>query len=158
MTLSAATRKALHKVDDSGGVLTLLKMDHASLSAPVRIVNDTRNVTTLGDTYLALPFRIVLPSDKAREMPRAQLQIDNVGRELTAELERLPPGAALMATIIIVHRSTPGTIDYQFTAPLSGVRVDMANVSAVMGPDDLMRRPATLLRFDPATAPGIFPD
>ena len=158
MTVSAATRKALHKVDDSGGVLALLKIDHASLSAPVRIVSDTRGITTLGDTYLGLPFRIMLPADKPREMPRAQLQIDNVGRELTAELERLPPGASVMATVIIIHRATPGVIDYQFTAPLSGVKVDMGNVSAVMGPDDLMRRPATLMRFDPATAPGIFPD
>lgn len=158
MTVSSSTRKALQKVSDSAGVLALLKIDHASLSAPVRIVNDTRNITTLGDTYLALPFTVGLPSDRSGEMPRARLQIDNVGRELTEELEGLPPGAALMATIIVVHRSTPGVVDYQFTAPLSGVRVDMATVTAVMGPDDLMRRPATLLRFDPATAPGIFPD
>lgn len=158
MTVSTATRKALQKVDDSGGVQALLKIDHASLSAPVRLVNDTRPLTTLGDTFQALPFRVTLPNDKAREMPRARLQMDNVGRELTAELERLPPGAALMATLVVVHRSTPGVVDYQFKAPLSGVRVDMASVSAVMGPDDLMRRPATLRRFDPSTSPGLFPD
>lgn len=158
MSVSSSTRRALQKVSDNAGVLALLKIDHPSLSAPVRIVSDTRDITTLGDTFLALPFSIGLPSDKAREMPRAKLQMDNVGRELTAELERLPPGAALMATIIIVHRSTPGVIDYQFTAPLSGIRVDMNSVSASMGPDDLMRRPATLLRFDPTTSPGVFPD
>ena len=155
---SAATDRKLHQVDDSGGVLVLLKIDHAALSAPLRLVADTRDITTLGDTYRALPFSITLPNDKAREMPRARLQMDNVGRELTAELERLPPGAALTATLMIVHRSTPGVVDYEFTAPLSGVRVDQTSVSATMGPDDLMRRPATLLRFDPKTAPGLFPD
>jgi len=30
-------------------------------------------------------------------------------------------------------------------------------VTAAMGPDDILRRPATLLRFDPVTAPGLFP-
>lgn len=158
MTVSAATAKKLHQVDDNGGVQVLLKIDHASLSAPVRLVNDTRNLVTLGDTYLALPFSVTLPNDKAREVPRAKLQMENTGRELTGELERLPPGAALTATLMVVHRSTPGVVDYQFTAPLSGVRVDVASVSATMGPDDLMRRPATLLRFDPTSSPALFPD
>ena len=158
MTVSAATAKKLHQVDDNGGVQVLLKIDHAALSAPVRLVNDTRNLVTLGDTYIGLLFSVTLPNDKAREVPRAKLQMDNTGRELTAELERLPPGAALMATLMIVHRSTPGVVDYQFMAPLSGLRVDQSAVSATMGPDDLMRRPATLLRFDPVTAPALFPD
>lgn len=158
MTLSTATARKLHQVDDAGGVLALLKIDHAALSAPVRIVNDTRELVTLGDTYMALPFRLTLPNDMAKELPRARLQIDNVGRELTAELERLPPGAALQATLLLVHRATPGVVDYEFTAPLSGVRADMGTVTATMGPDDPMRQSAVRLRFDPATAPGIFPD
>nr|WP_315242107.1 DUF1833 family protein [uncultured Albidiferax sp.] len=158
MTTSTATTRNLHAVDDPQGVLMLLQLDHPALSAPVRLVNDTRNLVTLGETYLGLPFAITLPNDKAREVPRAKLQMDNVGRELTAELERLPPGAALMATILMVHRSTPGVVDYSFTAPLSGVRVDMHTLSASMGPDDLLRRPAVLLRFDPVSAPPLFPD
>lgn len=158
MSLSATAIRKLHAVDDAGGFLVLLKIDHDALSAPVRMVNDTRNITTLGDTYLALPFAITLPNDKPNEIPRAKLQMDNTGRELTAELERLPPGAALTATVMVVHRSTPSVVEYEFTAPLSGVRVDVATVSATMGPDDLMRRPATLLRYDPISAPGLFPE
>lgn len=158
MTVSASTAKKLHQVDDSGGILALLKIDHASLSAPVRLVNDSRDLTTLGDTYIGIPFSVTLPNDKASEVPRAKLQMDNTGRELTAELERLTPGAALSATLLIVHRSTPGVIDYQFTAPLSGLRVDQSNVTGSMSPGDLLRRPAVLLRADPATAPGLFPD
>ncbi|WP_367846444.1 DUF1833 family protein [Rhodoferax sp. WC2427] len=158
MTTSAATTRNLHAVDDPQGVLMLLQLDHPALSGPVRLVNDTRNLVTLGATYLGLPFSISLPNDKAKEVPRAKLQMDNVGRELTAELERLPPGAALMATILMVHRTTPGVVDYSFTAPLSGVRVDMHTLSATMGPDDLLRRPAVLLRYDPISAPALFPD
>lgn len=158
MTVSASTIKRLHQVTDGSGLLALLKIDHASLSAPVRLVNDTRDLGTLGDTYKALPFSLTLPNDKSREMPRARLQIDNVGRDLTSELERLTPGAALQATLMLVHRSTPGVVDFQFTAPLSGVRVDQGTVTGFMGPDDLMRQSAVRLRFDPFTAPGLFPD
>lgn len=156
MTVSTTTARQLQKVTDNGGVLMLLEINDASFSAPMRIVNDTRPMTTLGHEWLGLPFTVTLPNDKAKEVPRAKLQMDNVGREMTAELEALPPGASLKATITMVHRSTPGVIDFQFAAPLSGVRVDATTVSATMGRDDIMRMSAVLLRFDPATAPALF--
>lgn len=157
MSVSASTRAALQRVSDPQGVLALLKIDSPYLSGPVRLVNDTRAITTLGDNWAALPWELTLPDDKGRQAPRAKLSMDNVGRELTAELERLPPGASLKASIILVHRSTPGVIDYQFTAPLSQVRVDQQRVTASMGPDHLFGRPAVAIRFDPVTAPALFP-
>lgn len=157
MSVSQNTAAALQRVNDGQGVLALLSIEHPSLSGPVRIVNDTRSVTSNGIVYAALPFVITLPNDKSKEVPRARLQMDNVGREITAELERLPPGAALQATIRVVYRATPNDVDYEFTSPLSGVKVDQLSVTATMGPDDIMRRPATLLRFDPFTAPALFP-
>lgn len=156
MTVSTTTARQLQKVTDSGGVLMLLEVLHPSFSAAIRLVNDTRNLTTLGFTWLALPFAITLPNDKAKEVPRARLQMDNVGREFTGELEALPPGTSLKATIRMVHRSTPGVVDYQFTAPLSGVKVMGPTVTATMGRDDIMRMSAVLLRFDPATSPSLF--
>jgi hypothetical protein len=63
-----------------------------------------------------------------------------------------------MATLKLVHRSTPDVVDYQFVAPMSGTKVDMGRLSATMGPDDLMRRPVTLVRFDPTNSPALFPD
>ena len=145
-------------MDDSGGVLQLLEIASPSMSTPVRVVGDTRDLVSNGVTYIGLPFTVGLPSDKAGEVPRAKLVVDNVGRDLTGVLEALPPGAVLTATIKVVHRSTPDVVDYQFVAPMNGVRVDMGRLSATMGPDDLMRRPAVLLRFDPTNSPALFPD
>lgn len=156
MTVSTTTARRLQKVTDNGGVLMLLEISRPSSPEPLRLVNDTRNITTLGHEWIALPYSITLPNDKAKEVPRARLQMDNVGREITADLEGLLPGEALKATITMVHRSTPGVIDFQFAAPLSGVRVDATTVSATMGRDDIMRMSAVLLRFDPATAPALF--
>ena len=157
MSLTPSTVRALQRVDDTGGMLVLLDIDHPSLSGPVHIVNDTRGLTSRGIDYIALPFAVTLPQDKSKEIPRAQLQVDNVGRELTAELERLPPGAVLTATISIVYRCSPDTVEYAFTSPLSSVRATVQSVSASMGPDDVMRLPAVRVRFDPRTAPAVFP-
>jgi hypothetical protein len=58
----------------------------------------------------------------------------------------------------VIYRADPDTPVYESTAPLSGIRVDALTVSAVMGPSQLMRRPAVNVRFDPTTAPGLFPN
>ena len=159
MTLSAATAKQLHRVDDPSGLLKLLKITHTSWAAPVCLVDDTRNLVTLGDTYIGgMMFTAQLPNDKPKEAPRVPLQMDNVGRDLTSQFEALPPGATLMATLRVVSRATPGVVDWEFTAPMTGVRADGNKVTASMGWDDVMRRAAVLLRFDPVTAPGLYAD
>lgn len=158
MTLSTAAVAALQRMDDPQGLLYLLTITGGGISAPVRLVNDSRELVSGGNTFLPLPFELVLPKDAAKEVPRAQLRMDNIGRELVTELEALEPGAELMATIQVVYRSTPNAIEHEFTAPLGGVRVDAFSVSASVGPTELLRRPVTNIRFDPTTAPGLFPD
>lgn len=156
MSLSSTTRRALQRVTDNQGVLCMLEVTHASFDVPLRVVSDSRDHTIFTHLWKGLPFAITLPNDKAKEVPRAKLQMDNVGRDMTGELEALPPGAALKAIVTIVHRATPSVIEYQFAAPLSGVLVMGPTVTATMGRDDIMRMSAVFPRFDPTTAPGLF--
>jgi hypothetical protein len=156
--MSTAAIAAAQRTSDGQGFLELLTITGGGIAEPVRLVNDTRDVTSGGELFIACPFQVVFPKDAAKEVPRAQLRIDNVGREIGQELEALEPGAELIATIQVVHRTTPDVIEYEFTAPLSGVRANVFTVSAVMGPTDLMRRSAVAIRYDPFTAPGLFPD
>lgn len=157
MTVSASTRAALQRTGDAFGTLQLLEITGDGISTPVRLVADTSDLVHQGQTYVGIPFDLVLPKQADKEIPRVQIRVDNVGRELTEDLEGLPPGAELTATIKVVHRKTPDVVDYQFTAPMSGVLVDPLSVSAAVGVADLWRRPAVDLRYDPLTAPGLFP-
>lgn len=152
--VSPATRAQLQRVNDPAGMLLLLKLEHPSM-ATAYVVNDTRDWPISGTTWVGLPFRFKLPND-GDQAPRAQLEIDNVGLSLTAELEALPPGGALQATFSLVSRNSPTVVDYEFTAPLSGVSVSMRAISATLGADDELRAPAVKLRFDPQTAPALF--
>ena len=156
MAVSNASRAQLHATADGHGFLELLLIEHASWTAPVRVVNDTRDWTIAGNTWIGLPFKIKLPSQAQGENPRAQLQVDNVGRELTAALEALPVGSTLLATITVASRATPAVADYSFVAQLSGISVSTTTVSCTMGPDDTLRQSAVRVRYDPANAPGLF--
>lgn len=146
----------LQQVTDNHGFLELMVIDHASFVSPVRIVNDTRDWIIGGHTYVALPFGVKLPTQAQQENPRAQIRIDNVGRELTSAIEGLPVGASLLATLQLVSRATPTVVDYEFIAQLSGINITPTLVTANMGPDDTMRQTAVRIRFDPVNAPALF--
>lgn len=153
--VSPTTRAQLQRVNDPAGMLLLLKLEHPGMDT-VHVVNDTRDWPIDGTTWIGLPFRFKLPNEASGQAPRATLEIDNVGRELTAELEALPVGGALQGTFYLVSRNTPSTVDFSFSAPLSSVVVTMATVSAVLGADDELRAPAVKLRYDQVTAPALF--
>lgn len=146
----------LQQVTDNHGFLELMVIDHASFASPVRIVNDTRDWVIGGHTYVALPFGVKLPTQAQQENPRAQIRIDNVGRELTSAIEGLPVGASLLATLQLVSRATPTVVDYEFIAQLSSINITPTLVTANMGPDDTMRQTAVRIRFDPTNAPALF--
>lgn len=151
-----ASTAQLQTISDGVGFLELLEIDHDSFASPVRVVNDTRNWTIGGNEYIGLPFRVKLPSQANKENPRAQLQIDNIGREITSLLEGFPVGASMLATIRIVSRSTPTVNDYEFVSPLSSISVTPTTITASIGPDEVMRGAAVRVRYDPFNAPGLF--
>ena len=154
--VSPSTVAALQSTSDNQGVLEMLLVDHSSFSAPIRIVNDTRDWLINGVTFVAMPFVLKLPSSVQKEAPRAQLQMDNVGREMTALFESLPIGAALVATIRLASRATPSVVDYEFVAQLSGISVTPTVITCTISDDDAMRQSAVKVRYDPRNAPGLF--
>ncbi len=153
--VTATTRRQLQRVNNTSGELLLLMLEHPSIET-VHVVNDTRSWTISGTTWVGLPFRFQLPDDIAGQSAAARIEIDNVGQALAPVLEALPPGGALQATFRVVSRSTPTVVDYEFSAPMSGVSMSPAVVQASIGTDDEDRMPAVMVRFDQTTAPGLF--
>lgn len=153
---SVGFRKGRQRVDDADGVLQFLEVTHPSFSAPVYIVSDTRDWVSGGQTYTGFPFRFALPTDSSEEAPQARIEIDNTGRDLMGELERLPSGAALNAVVKIASRATPDIIEWSWSVPIVSISADAAVISGTLSQDWLLRQQAVRLRHDPKTSPGIF--
>ncbi len=109
-----------------------------------------------GETYIGLPFTLQLPEDADGAPATAQLVMDNVGRGITDELEKVTPTDVMMARIMIADSGTPDTIERDFYLPITSVQVDAATATASAGVDYLMRQQAVRQRATPFTLPGIF--
>lgn len=149
------TAAQLQRVDDPSGMLVLLKLEHPAIDTAY-VVSDTRDWVINGQSWIGLPFRFKLPSALSGETPRASIEIDNVNGLLSAELEKIPPNGALLATFMLVSRARPATVEFEFQAPMTGVSCSVAAVTASVGNDDAWRAPAVKLRFDPMNSPGLF--
>lgn len=154
--MSTAFTKQLQAVTDTDGIIMLLEVTCDAFTGPLRIVNDTRDWTSNGQTYIGYPFGFTLPDDTDGQTPRAQLVIDNVGRGLTDELERVGPNQLVMAKLLLASRRDPNQIESTYALPMSAVSVSPTSAAATCGMDYLMRQQAMNKRFTPEVTPGIY--
>ena len=136
--------------------IILLEITHPGLTVPVRVVNDTQNITSNGNEFIACAFRCTLPDDLENQLPKASLSVDNVGKELMYWIETSGGGQGSQARFIQVMRSRPNQIEWEITMSLSNVKATVAEVSADLGYTNIFSRPAIAMRYDAFTAPGIF--
>ena len=136
--------------------LYLMEIVHEDLAVPIRVVNDTQDLVHLGNTYTAYPFEISLPEDMSGQLPRAQLRIDNTGRELTQWIDSSLGGRGAQVTVKQVVRDTPDVIEYQITCDLMNVVQTIPEISSQLGYDDVLNMPGLVIQHRPDINPGIF--
>lgn len=136
--------------------LLLLQIDHPDLGAPIRVVNDTQNITSNGNLYIALAFSCSVPDDQEGQLPQAKLEVDNIGRELVQWLEVSQGGMGATATLSEVLRSVPNLIEWQITMDLTGMIVSPFKVTGTLSFLDTLNQQAVAIQYRPDTSPGLF--
>lgn len=144
------------RITNPVGHIELLEITNPSFSGPMRIANDVQDWASQGQSYIGIPFGFTLPEDVSGSAPRMKLAMDNVGRGITDELERLQPGTVTMARLIVAARDTPDVHEHVFWLPLTQVSVTSTSAQATASVDELMRQAACKQMANPFTLPGIF--
>ena len=137
-------------------LLTALEIDHPAIAPPVRIINDTEDRVIEGNRYLALRFDAKLADDVEGQTPVAELAIDNVGRDLTQWIEATGGGLGASVRVLQVLDIDDPPVEWELIMDLAGVQIDAERITARLGFDPLLGRPAVALRHDPQTSPGLF--
>ncbi len=153
---SSEYKSTLAKVSAEEAPLVLLEISHADLTEPVRVVNDMQDLISNGNTFIACPFRYVLPDDFENQLPKARLAVDNVGRDLMYWIETTGGGQNSSVKMMQVMRSRPDTIEWSISMNLYNVTATLQEISAELGFENLFARPAVLMQYRPETTPGIF--
>uniref|UniRef100_UPI003340FE0B DUF1833 family protein n=1 Tax=Castellaniella defragrans TaxID=75697 RepID=UPI003340FE0B len=113
---SPAARRNLLATSAQADLVVCLEITHPDLVVPVRVVNDSQNMTVVVNQggapveveFIACPFDLVLPDDVDGQVPKATLRVDNIGRELTQWLEYSRGGKGARVRILQALRSYGG--------------------------------------------------
>lgn len=144
------------RVTDKDAPLMLLEISMKDSADTLYLVNDTSDWISNGQSYVGFPFRITMPDNVSGQTPKAVLEIDNVGRSLTQDLEAFNPGDTVKAVIKITDRANPNLIFSRILLPMLSVSVTPSVVTANAGWGGLLDQRAVLLVSNPFTTPGNF--
>ena len=115
----------------------------------------------------AARFNARLADDADGQAPRAELVIDNVGNALTQWVEASDGGNGAVVKLMQVadrgvsprggpHCPVDWSVEWSVELDVVGMRVSAQSVTARLGFDPMLHRPAVQVRHDPDHSPGLF--
>lgn len=116
-TLSQAIKEAYAAAPVSSIIYHTLELNHPAFSQPIRVVRDTADLTATLEssapfnagqsvTFVGFRFDIVPPDVQSTAMPQAVIEIDNVSRDILAQVEASMTSPAMITAIYRAYLSS----------------------------------------------------
>jgi hypothetical protein len=141
---------------ESGEVfLACLTITHAMLAAPIRLVDDTKDLIRAAGTFSAFSFAITVPPQQDDKLPSVKLTVDNVDRSIAVALRSISSPASVSLEIVLA--SSPDTVEQgPFALTLRNAQIVADAVVCDLMFEDLLNEPFPKNYFTPVDFPGLF--
>lgn len=155
MTLSPQLLAQLYAQESNDPFLMLVTISHPGYPETYRLVNNSEDVVSNGETFMAFPFKIILPADDGETERKASLELDNVALTLIPILRTVTN--PLDCKIEMVLASSPDTIEISIEdLKLRGITYDEKRVRAEIAMDNFLNTEMTSEKYNPTNYPGLF--
>lgn len=171
-TLSDAIKEAYATAPSGEVIYHTLEIWHPSFSVPIRVVQDNEPLTARIEAaaardagalviFEAYAFDLVPPDQSSEALPQCVIEIDNVGREIMAQLD------------VAIFEPEPITVIYRqyLSSDLGGgpendppleltvtqITATPQRIRAVAGFDNLLDRRFPAIDYELETFPGLLP-
>lgn len=153
-TLTASLLSELYSQESGDPFLMLLTLSHPSFTT-LRLVNNTVDITSNGNFFMAFPIKINLPVDDGQTQREVTLELDNVSLEFLDELRLVT--TAIGVKIEMVLASNPDIVQISLEdLKIRGIQYDKQKITAKLYMDDFMSTSVTSEIYGPSIYPGIF--
>jgi hypothetical protein len=127
--------------------LVLLTIEHNEIDAPIRVVNNTEDIVSRGQTYIGFPFDFELPGEDADAPTKARRRIVEAVRTISS-----PP----LVTLEVILASAPDTVEFSFSGlTMREIDYDVSSVSGDLLFESIFAEPVTYT-MTPSRFPGLF--
>ncbi len=135
--------------------LTLVTLSHSDFAAPIRLVNNSVNVISRGDTFIAFPMQIRLPADDGEKARDISIEFDNVSLELIDEIRSVTDEIGVKIEMVLA--SLPDEVQIELDElKIQSLNYNKSRISAAIVLDSFLTTELTSERYSPTNFPGIF--
>lgn len=155
-TLPTSVITAVNSQTTTNVFLVLLEISHSAVPT-FYLVNNTENIVSGANTYLAFPFAVTLPPDDPELQVRARLTLSHVTTELNILRTLAGQRERVSFSLKVIEASDP-TVILQSISGLVAASVsynaDAMDINLTI--DNFLTEPFPSATFSPSTFPGIF--
>jgi Domain of unknown function (DUF1833) len=153
--LSPEMLAQLYTQESSDPFLTLITLEHSSFAAPIRLVNNSEDVVSRGNTFTAFPVKIRLPVDDGESLRQVAIEFDNVSLFLINDIRTVT--SPISAKLEMVLASMPDDVQIELGELVLGqLTYDKQKISATLTMDGFLNTELTSEKYSPSIFPGIF--
>jgi hypothetical protein len=121
----------------------------------IRIVNNTENIVSRGETFIGCPFSMSLPDVNDNSLSDFTISVDNVDPRIWQGIRML--NAAPLVWIEVILASDPDTpLLSTHSLRLREASATAQTISGKLVPDSIWRMGFPAHDFDPSQNPGMF--
>lgn len=133
--------------------LTLVTLQGQTFTA--RLVNNSVDITSRGNTFTAFPMKITLPVDDGQTARSFAIEFDNASLLLINSLRSVT--GTIDVTIEMVLASMPDVVQFSFEDLIvTSVNYNASKISATIMMDNFLAVEMTSERYTPSGYPGLF--
>ena len=134
--------------------LTLLTLSHADFDT-IRLVNNSEDIVSRGETFIAFPFKIGLPADDGERTREISIEFDNVALELITEIRSVTTEIDVKLEMVLA--SIPDDVQISFEElKIQSLNYTKQRISARLFLDSFLTTEISSEKYTPLIYPGLF--
>lgn len=137
-------------------LLILLEISHPFLNTPVRLVNDSSDLLSNGENFIAMPFRVRRQDDIQGELPKVTLTVSNIGRTLVKWIDSTGGGKDAVVSVMLARRSNPDLIEERLDLAIESVNISTEVIVFNLVVQNNLTKRAIKYIYDAKRTPGLF--
>jgi hypothetical protein len=167
--LSAALKEAYASAPSADIIYHTLEISHSAFSVPIRVVRDSVDLTATLEataptdpstavTFTPFSFDVVPPDVQSQGMPSCTIEIDNVSREILAQIEAAVSTTDLITVIYRQYLSSNLAApenDPPLTLTVLAITADVFRIRATCGFGDLVNKRFPSMVYTADQFPGL---
>lgn len=153
--LSPELLAQLYGQESNDPFLTLLTLSHTSFTETIYLVNNTKDITSRGNVFMAFPFNITLPADDGETAREVEIVIDNTSLELVEELRKVSDPIDCKVEMILASRPDETQISLE-ELKIKNVTYNKSQITAKLLMDDFLSTELASEKYTPTIYPGLF--